>query len=124
MGLPGAEKTTLARVIAPRSDAVVFNVDEVHANISRDLGFRTPYVWVGCAIGLSKPAASRLPISSVQPLKRARRAFGDAFLVATASRPDALRTPISYSPGQASNGSLSFQDRNLASAHYQETDIK
>jgi hypothetical protein len=39
MGLPGAEKTTMARVIAPRSDAVVFNVDEVHANISRDLGF-------------------------------------------------------------------------------------
>lgn len=39
MGLPGAGKTTLARAIAPRLNAVVFNADEVRANISKDLGF-------------------------------------------------------------------------------------
>ena len=39
MGLPGAGKTTLARMVAPLLKAVVFNADEVRANISKDLGF-------------------------------------------------------------------------------------
>jgi adenylylsulfate kinase len=39
MGLPGAGKTTLAKVLAPRINAVHFNADEVRANINKDLGF-------------------------------------------------------------------------------------
>ena len=39
MGLPGAGKTTLATVLAPLLNAVVFNADAVRANLSRDLGF-------------------------------------------------------------------------------------
>jgi adenylylsulfate kinase len=39
MGLPGAGKTTLANALAPRVNAVVFNADEVRANINKDLGF-------------------------------------------------------------------------------------
>lgn len=39
MGLPGAGKTTLARALAPRLNAVHFNADEVRAEIHRDLGF-------------------------------------------------------------------------------------
>jgi len=39
MGLPGAGKTTLAQALAPRLNAVVFNADEVRANINKDLGF-------------------------------------------------------------------------------------
>lgn len=39
MGLPGAGKTTLAHVLAPRLNAVLFNADEVRANINKDLGF-------------------------------------------------------------------------------------
>ena len=42
MGLPGAGKTTLANVIAPRLNAVVFNADEVRTNINKDLGFSEP----------------------------------------------------------------------------------
>ena len=42
MGLPGAGKTTLANVIAPRLNAVVFNADEVRAKINQDLGFSEP----------------------------------------------------------------------------------
>jgi len=42
MGLPGAGKTTLANMIAPRLNAVVFNADEIRANINRDLGFSEP----------------------------------------------------------------------------------
>src|SRR3954469_20917146 len=39
MGLPGAGKTTLTQALAPRLNAVVFNADEVRANINKDLGF-------------------------------------------------------------------------------------
>jgi hypothetical protein len=39
MGLPGAGKTTLSKVVAPRLNAVHFNADEVRAQISKDLGF-------------------------------------------------------------------------------------
>ena len=39
MGLPGAGKTTLARQLAPRLNAVHYNADDVRANINRDLGF-------------------------------------------------------------------------------------
>jgi hypothetical protein len=39
MGLPGAGKTTLAKVLAPRLNAVHFNADEIRAEINKDLGF-------------------------------------------------------------------------------------
>lgn len=39
MGLPGAGKTTLARIVAARLNAVHFNADEVCANINKVLGF-------------------------------------------------------------------------------------
>jgi hypothetical protein len=39
MGLPSAGKTTLARILAPRLNAVHFNADEVRAHINKDLGF-------------------------------------------------------------------------------------
>jgi adenylylsulfate kinase len=39
MGLPGAGKTTLARALAPRLNAVHFNADDVRANVNKDLGF-------------------------------------------------------------------------------------
>jgi adenylylsulfate kinase len=39
MGLPGAGKTTLSRALASLLGAVLFNADEVRANINKDLGF-------------------------------------------------------------------------------------
>jgi adenylylsulfate kinase len=39
MGLPGAGKTTLAKVVAARLSAVHFNADEVRQNVNKDLGF-------------------------------------------------------------------------------------
>lgn len=42
MGLPGAGKTTLARALAPRLNAVHFNADEVRREINSDLGFSEP----------------------------------------------------------------------------------
>jgi adenylylsulfate kinase len=42
MGLPGAGKTTLARALAPRLNAVHFNADGVRREINTDLGFCEP----------------------------------------------------------------------------------
>jgi hypothetical protein len=39
MGLPGAGKTTLARLLAQRLHAVLFDADEIRAEINKDLGF-------------------------------------------------------------------------------------
>ena len=39
MGLPGAGKTTLAKVLAPRLGAVLFNNDALRTNINKDLDF-------------------------------------------------------------------------------------
>lgn len=39
MGLPGAGKTTLARLLAPRLNAVHFNADDIRREINKDLGF-------------------------------------------------------------------------------------
>jgi adenylylsulfate kinase len=39
MGLPGSDKTTLARIVAARLNAVHFNADEVRQNVHKDLGF-------------------------------------------------------------------------------------
>jgi hypothetical protein len=39
MGLPGAGKTTLAKRLAPRLNAVHLNAEDVRANINKDLGF-------------------------------------------------------------------------------------
>jgi hypothetical protein len=42
MGLPGAGKTTLAKVLAPRLNGVHFNADDVRTHINKDLGFSEP----------------------------------------------------------------------------------
>lgn len=39
MGLAGSGKTTLAKALAHRLDAVHFNADAVRQNLSKDLGF-------------------------------------------------------------------------------------
>lgn len=86
MGLPGAGKTTLARALAPKLNAVHFNADAVRANICCDLGFSLEdrieqarrMGWLCDQV----VAAGHVAIADfVCPTPQTRRAFGEAFVI-------------------------------------------
>jgi len=86
MGLPGAGKTTLARPLARRLTAVLFNADEVRANINKDLGF-TPADRIeqarrmGWLCDRVAEAGCVAVADFICPTPETRDAFGAAFTV-------------------------------------------
>jgi cytidyltransferase-like protein len=86
MGLPGAGKTTLASVLAPLLNAVVFNADAVRANLSRDLGFnhedRVEHArrmgWMSDRV---VEAGGTVIADFICPTPATREAFGKAFVI-------------------------------------------
>jgi len=86
MGLPGAGKTTLTKLLAPMLRAVVFNADEVRANVNQDLGFshadRIEHArrmgWLCDRVVASGGVAIA---DFICPTPETRAAFGDAFVV-------------------------------------------
>jgi hypothetical protein len=86
MGLPGAGKTTLAKALAPRVGAVLFDADEVRANINKDLGFsQEDRIEQARRMGWlcdQVVRAGGIAIADfVCPLPETREAFGPAFTV-------------------------------------------
>jgi adenylylsulfate kinase len=86
MGLPGAGKTTLARSLAPLLNAVVFNADEVRANINRDLGFSLEdrieqARRIGWMSDRVVEAGSTAMADFICPTPETRAAFGPAFTI-------------------------------------------
>jgi shikimate kinase len=86
MGLPGAGKTTLATVLAPLLNAVVFNADAVRANISRDLGFshtdRIEHARrMGWMCDRVVEAGGTVIADFICPTEETRAAFGNAFTI-------------------------------------------
>ena len=86
MGLPGAGKTSLARALAKKLDAVHYNADEVRRTISKDLGFSLEDR-IEQARRMGKLCDEvddddRYVVADfVCPTHEARKAFGDAFTV-------------------------------------------
>jgi adenylate kinase family enzyme len=86
MGLPGAGKSTLTKVLAPLLKAVVFNGDEVRGNISRDLGFshedRLEHArrmsWLCDRVVES---GGTVIADFICPTPETRAAFGEAFVI-------------------------------------------
>lgn len=86
MGLPGAGKTTLAKVLAPLLNAVLLNADEVRANLWRDLGFshedRIEHArrmgWMSDRVVES---GGTVIADFICPTSATREAFGDAFMI-------------------------------------------
>ena len=86
MGLPGAGKTTLTKALAPRLEAVVFNADQVRANLHRDLGFshadRIEHARrMGWLCDRVVEAGHVAIADFVCPTTETRAAFGRAFVV-------------------------------------------
>jgi cytidyltransferase-like protein len=86
MGLPGAGKTTLANVLAPLINAVVFNADAVRTNLSRDLGFshedRIEHARrMGWMCDRVVEAGGAVIADFVCPTEPTRAAFGEAFTI-------------------------------------------
>jgi adenylate kinase family enzyme len=86
MGLPGAGKTALSTVLAPKLGAVRFNADEVRANINKDLGFspddRIEHARrMGWLCDRVVEAGGVAIADFVCPTPQTRAAFGDAFVI-------------------------------------------
>jgi hypothetical protein len=86
MGLPGAGKTTLARELAPLLNSVLFNADEVRANLSRDLGFSVEdrieqARRMGWLCDRVTEAGGTAIADFICPMPETREAFGPAFIV-------------------------------------------
>lgn len=86
MGLPGSGKTTLAKKLAPRLQAVHFNADEVRANINTDLGFSTADRLVqarrmGWLCDRVVQAGHYAVADFVCPTVETRKEFGSAYIV-------------------------------------------
>ena len=86
MGLPGAGKTTLAKLLAPRLQAVWFNADEVRANLHKDLGFshmdRIEHARrMGWLCDKVTEAGGFAIADFVCPTAETRAAFGEAFVI-------------------------------------------
>jgi cytidyltransferase-like protein len=86
MGLPGAGKTTLAKVLVPLLNAVHFNADEVRANVNKDLGFALEDRLeqarrMGWLCDRVVEAGTFAIADFICPTAETRDAFGDAFVV-------------------------------------------
>jgi cytidyltransferase-like protein len=86
MGLPGAGKTTLARLLVPRLNAVHFNADAVRENINKDLGFthqdRIEHARrMGWLCDRVVEAGAYAIADFICPTTETRDAFGEAYVV-------------------------------------------
>lgn len=86
MGLPGAGKTSLAKALARRINAVHFNADEIRAQINKDLGFSIEdRIEQARRMGWLCDQVTKTGCFAVAdficPTPETREAFGDSFVV-------------------------------------------
>jgi len=80
-GLPGAGKTTLAKEIVRRTDAIHLNADDVRADLSSDLGFsiddrKEQSRRLGAMARLLSNQGHLVIVDFVNPIEETRNAFG------------------------------------------------
>jgi hypothetical protein len=82
IGLPGSGKTTLAKALKERTNAIHLNADEVRADISSDLGFSLDARYeqarrLGAMARLLSKQGHLVIVDFVCPTNKTREAFGD-----------------------------------------------
>jgi hypothetical protein len=82
IGLPGSGKTTLAKALKERTDAIHLNADEVRADISSDLGFSLDARYeqarrLGAIARLLSKQGHLVIVDFVCPTNKTREAFGN-----------------------------------------------
>lgn len=83
IGLPGSGKTTLAKELASRINAIHLNADEVRADLNKDLGFSVEdrieqARRMGALSRLLSNQGHHVVVDFVNPTKQTRGAFGHA----------------------------------------------
>lgn len=86
MGLPGSGKTTLAKLLVQRLNAVHFNADEVRLHVNKDLGYSVEdrieqARRMGWLCDRVTDAGNVAVADFICPTPDTRAAFGDAFVV-------------------------------------------
>lgn len=81
IGLPGSGKTTLAKALASRTNAILLNADEVRADLSSDLGFSIEdrieqARRLGALARLLSNQGHTIIVDFVCPTKQTRESFG------------------------------------------------
>jgi len=96
MGLPGAGKTTLAKEICRRTDAIHINADDVRNDLSSDLGFSLAdrieqARRLGAMSRLLSSQGRLVVVDFVNPTEETRLSFGKADFVVWVNRIDSGR---------------------------------
>lgn len=87
IGLPGSGKTTLAKAIKERTNAIHLNADEVRATVNSDLGFTTEdRIEQARRMGemarlIAKQGVAPVIVDFVCPTEETRKAFGFANVI-------------------------------------------
>lgn len=93
IGLPGSGKTTLAKEICRRSDAIHLNADDIRADLSSDLGFSIDDRLeqarrLGAMSRLLKKQGKLVVVDFVNPTLATREAFGTSDFTVYVNRID------------------------------------
>jgi len=86
MGLPGSGKTTLAKRLSKRIEAVHWNADDIRININKDLGFSLDdrieqARRMGWLCDKVVESGHRVIADFVCPTEATRKSFGDAIII-------------------------------------------
>ena len=93
IGLPGSGKTSLAKELCRRTNAIHLNADDIRADLSKDLGFsiddrKEQARRLGAISRLLSSQGSLVVADFVNPTQDTRESFGDADVVVWVNRID------------------------------------